>query len=60
MSKSGVVTRGGHTAQFKEHGGMVTITSVFGSKTTQTGGLPANIVAGNLLGEQILAAKVKS
>jgi hypothetical protein len=50
------VKRGEHTAQFEEHGGMVTVTSVFGTKTAQRGSLPAEVLAGMLLGEQIAEA----
>lgn len=56
MSKSGMVTRGKHTAQWEEVSGMVKVTSVFGVKQAQLGGLPAEVLAGMLLGEQIAEA----
>jgi len=51
-----MVTRGKHTAQWEEVSGMVKVTSVFGVKQAQLGGLPAEVLAGMLLGEQIAEA----
>jgi hypothetical protein len=56
MSKSGVVTRGSHTAHFEEANGIVTVTSPLGVKKAQRGGMPAEVLAGMLLGELIAEA----
>ena len=53
MSKNGTVSRGNHTAQFEVIGRMLKVTSVFGVKQTHLGDLPAEVLAGMLLGEQI-------
>jgi hypothetical protein len=58
MSKSGLVTRGIYTAQFEVTGKMLKLTSVFGVKQAQLGSLPAEVLAGMLLGEQITEAKL--
>lgn len=59
MSKSGMVQRGKHTAQFEEIDGLVKITSVFGTKQTQLGSTPAEVLAGIMLAEQIAEAERK-
>jgi hypothetical protein len=60
MSKFGTVTRGGHTAQFKVEGKLLTVTSPLGTKTTQLGALEAEFLAGQLLGELIADANRKN
>jgi hypothetical protein len=53
MSKSGMVQRGEHSAQFEVEGDILTVTSPLGQKKTQVGQMPAEILAGQLLGELI-------
>jgi hypothetical protein len=60
MSESGIVKAGQHTAEYEVFKGMVRITSVFGTKTTQLGGSPAEFLAGRLLREQIAEDKSNS
>ena len=60
MSKSGMVRRNGHIAQFEVVGDIVSVTSPLGHKETQLGNLPAEVVAGMLLGELIAEAHRKS
>jgi hypothetical protein len=57
VSKSGEVQRGEYSADFEVIGGMVRVTSIFGTKQTQLGSLPAEVLAGMLLGEQIADEK---
>jgi hypothetical protein len=59
VSKFGIVTSGGHTAQFEVLGDVLHVTSEFGVKKTQLGDLPAEMLAGRLLREQIAEAKLK-
>lgn len=59
MSKSGIVECGDHIAEFEEIEGMVRIKSEFGTKATQLGDLPAEMLAGRLLREQVAAANLK-
>jgi hypothetical protein len=54
-----MVQRGKHTAQFEEIDGLVKITSVFGTKQTQLGSTPAEVLAGIMLAEQIAEAERK-
>lgn len=50
------MTRGSHTAHFEEANGIVTVTSPLGVKKAQRGGMPAEVLAGMLLGELIAEA----
>jgi hypothetical protein len=55
-----MVRRNGHIAQFEVVGDIVSVTSPLGHKETQQGELPAEVVAGMLLGELIAEAHRKS
>jgi hypothetical protein len=59
VDKRNIVKCGEHIAEFEEIEGMVRIKSEFGTKATQLGDLPAPMVAGQLLREQVAAAKLK-
>jgi hypothetical protein len=59
MSKSGRVTRGEYSANYEVSDGMVRITSVFGSKSTQLGDSDPELLAGLMLQEQITAANLR-
>ena len=50
--------RGKHIAQFEVNGEILTVTSEFGVKKTQLGDSEPQVLAGIILGEQIVASKI--
>lgn len=53
MSRGGTVVLGPHSARYQLTGSTLTITSVLGVKSAQLGRLPAEVLAGILLREQV-------